>query len=42
MKQGRQDMVSADCSYGLCRLLKSLGHECLVVAPALVPKKAGE
>src|ERR1700726_4451527 len=26
--------------YGLYRLLKSLGHECLVVAPSLVPKKA--
>ena len=28
--------------YGLYRLLKSLGHECLVVAPSLVPKKAGD
>jgi transposase len=27
--------------YGLYRLLKSLGHECLVVAPSLIPKKAG-
>jgi len=35
MKQGRQ-------GYGLYRLLKSLGHECLVVAPSLVPKKAGD
>jgi transposase len=28
--------------YGLYRLLKSLGHECLVVAPSLVPKKASD
>jgi transposase len=28
--------------YGLHRLLKSLGHECLVVAPSLVPKKPGD
>ncbi|MGY8678398.1 IS110 family transposase [Bradyrhizobium sp. UFLA05-153] len=28
--------------YGLYRLLKSLGHESLVVAPSLVPKKAGD
>src|SRR5262245_36067318 len=28
--------------YGLYRLLKSLGHDCLVVAPSLVPKKPGD
>lgn len=28
--------------YGLYRLLKSLGHDCLMVAPSLVPKKAGD
>src|SRR5258707_13680377 len=28
--------------YRLYRLLKSLGHECLVVAPSLVPKKAAD
>jgi transposase len=28
--------------YGLHRLLKSLGHDCLVMAPSLVPKKAGD
>src|SRR5262245_25055804 len=28
--------------YGLYRLLKSLGHDCLVVAPSLVPKKGGD
>jgi hypothetical protein len=25
--------------YGLYRLLKSLGHECLVVAPSLIPRR---
>lgn len=28
--------------YGLYRQIKSLGHECLVVAPSLIPKKAGD
>jgi len=28
--------------YGLHRLIESLGHTCLVVAPSLVPKKAGD
>jgi transposase len=28
--------------YGLHRQIKSLGHECLVVAPSLIPKKPGE
>jgi len=28
--------------YGLYRLIKSLGHECVVVAPSLIPKKPGE
>jgi len=28
--------------YGLYRLIKSLGHECLVAAPSLIPKKPGE
>ena len=28
--------------YGLHRLIKSLGHECIVVAPSLIPKKPGE
>ena len=27
--------------YGLYRLIKTLGHECMVVAPSLIPKKAG-
>jgi transposase len=28
--------------YGLYRLIKSLGHECSVVAPSLIPKKPGD
>src|SRR5262249_46805633 len=28
--------------YGLYRQITSLGHECLVVAPSLIPKKAGD
>src|SRR6516165_4830081 len=28
--------------YGLYRLIKSLGHECIVVAPSLTPKKPDE
>jgi transposase len=28
--------------YGLYRRIKSLGHECLVVAPSLIPKKPGD
>jgi transposase len=28
--------------YGLHRQIKSLGHECIVVAPSLIPKKAGD
>jgi transposase len=28
--------------YGLYRLLRGLGHECVVVAPSLIPKKAGD
>jgi len=28
--------------YGLHRLIESLGHECVVVAPSLIPKKAGD
>lgn len=30
------------CGYGLCRLLRKLGHECAVVAPAMIPRKAGD
>src|SRR4030088_2891504 len=28
--------------YGLYRQIKSLGHECVVVAPSLIPKKGGD
>ena len=28
--------------YGLHRLIESLGHTCMVAAPSLIPKKAGE
>jgi transposase len=28
--------------YGLYRLIKVLGHECIVVAPTLIPKKPGD
>ena len=28
--------------YGLQRLIESLGHSCLVVAPSLIPKKTGD
>lgn len=30
------------CGYGLYRQLTSLGHDCTVVAPSLIPRKAGE
>src|SRR5215475_7154970 len=28
--------------YGLYRLIRGLGHACIVVAPSLIPKKPGE
>jgi transposase len=28
--------------YGLCRLIKELGHDCLVAAPSLIPRKSGD
>jgi transposase len=30
------------CGYGLYRQLTGLGHTCLVVAPSLIPMKAGD
>jgi transposase len=30
------------CGYGLHRLLTSDGHDCVVVAPSLIPMKAGD
>jgi transposase len=28
--------------YGLYRLIRSLGHDCIVAAPSLIPKKPGD
>ena|SRR6188472_1140544 len=30
------------CGYGLHRLLTGWGHDCVVVAPSLIPMKAGD
>lgn len=30
------------CGYEVYRLIKETGHDCVVVAPSLIPKKAGE
>jgi transposase len=30
------------CGYGIQRQLSEAGHECIVVAPSLIPRKAGE
>ena len=30
------------CGYGLHRLLSGLGHDCVVVAPSLIPSKPGD
>ena len=30
------------CGYGLQRLLRGWGHDCVVVAPSLIPRRAGE
>jgi transposase len=30
------------CGYGTQRQLSALGHECIVVAPPLIPKRAGD
>ena len=30
------------CGYGLHRLLTGCGHECVVVAPSLIPVKVGD
>jgi transposase len=53
MRRLTLDVAATDChlmfcyeagptGYDLYRLLESLGYECLVVAPSLVPKKAGD
>ena len=47
-KAGRQIRKLTFCyeagptGYGLYRQIKSLGHECIVGAPSLIPKKAGD
>jgi transposase len=30
------------CGYGIQRQLSAVGHECIVVAPSLIPKRAGD
>ena len=30
------------CGYGIQRQLSALGHECIVVAPSLIPKRPGD
>jgi transposase len=30
------------CGYGIHRRLTARGHECVVVAPSLIPKRAGD
>src|SRR5262249_32685368 len=30
------------CGYGIQRQLSAHGHECIVVAPSLIPKRAGD
>ena len=30
------------CGYGIQRQLSTAGHECVVVAPSLIPKRAGD
>ena len=39
-KGGRYE--AGPCGYGLHRLLTGYGHECVVVAPSLIPMKAGD
>jgi len=33
---------SGPCGYGIQRRLSTRGHECVVVAPSLIPKRAGD
>ena len=30
------------CGYGIQRQLSTTGHQCVVVAPSLIPKRAGD
>ena len=47
-KLGREGMAlrfgyeAGPCGYGIQRRLSALGHECLVVAPSLIPKRPGD
>ena len=34
--------AAGPCGYGIQRQLSALGHECIVVAPSLIPKRAGD
>ncbi len=43
--RGRRLMAcyeAGPCGYGLYRQIRFLGHDCVVVAPSLIPKKPGE
>lgn len=43
--QGEQVLFcyeAGPCGYGIYRQLNELGHDCLVVAPSLIPRKAGD
>jgi transposase len=42
---GRRLLVcyeAGPCGYGLYRQLRALGHECVVVAPSMIPKRPGD
>jgi hypothetical protein len=43
-KHGELDTCyeASGCGYGIHRQLTALGHRCSVVAPSLIPRKAGE
>lgn len=43
-KHGELDFCyeASCCGYGIHRQLIALGHRCIVVAPSLIPRKAGE
>ena len=34
--------VNGPCGYGIQRQLSVAGHECVVVAPSLIPRKPGD
>ena len=46
LAQGKQRLFfcyeAGPCGYGLHRQLTGLGHDCIVVAPSLIPMKAGD